>query len=143
VSGEIVTTEGFLDSTVTASIDVASLSTGHEQRDAHVRSADFLDADNHPTMNYSSTGIRRDGANYVVDGELTLHGVTRPVPLSVEVIGTGPDAYGGTRVGFSATASISRSDFGVDIAIPLDGGGVVVSDKVQIELEIEAVLRQN
>ena len=77
----------------------------------------------------------------VVDGELTIKGVTRSVPLTVEVGGFGPDAYGGTRAGFSGTTSINRSDFGVDIQMPLDGGGVVVGEKVQIHLEIEAVLR--
>jgi polyisoprenoid-binding protein YceI len=141
-SGEIVTGEDILDSSVTASIELASIDTGNEQRDDHVRSADFLDVANYPTMTYRSTGIRRDGEDYVVDGELTLHGVTRSVPLAVEVVGAGPDAYGGTRIGFSATATISRGDFGVDISLPMDGGGVVVSDKVQIHLEIQGVLRK-
>ena len=85
--------------------------------------------------------MRVDGDDLVVDGELTIKGVTRSVPLAVEVGGFGPDAFGGTRAGFSASASINRSDFGVDISMPLDGGGVVVGEKVQIHLEIEAVLR--
>ena len=140
-SGEIVTAENFLDSSVTASIDLVSINTGNEQRDEHIRSADFLDVANHPTMTYRSTGLRRDGENYVLDGELTLRGVTRSVPLALEVTGFGPDAYGGTRAGFSATAAINRSDFGVDISPPLDGGGVVLSDKVEIQLDVQAVLR--
>jgi polyisoprenoid-binding protein YceI len=142
VSGEIVTAENFLDSSVTASIDASSLSTGNEQRDGHVRSADFLDVEKYPTLSYRSTGIRPDGENYIVDGELSLHGVTRSVPLALEVTGSGPDPFGGTRVGFSATATINRSDFTIDISVPLDGGGVVISDKVQIQLEIQGVLRQ-
>jgi polyisoprenoid-binding protein YceI len=84
-----------------------------------------------------------DGDQTVVDGELTIKGVTRSVPLAVELNGFGPDAYGGTRAGFTATTTIDRNDFGVDIKMPMDGGGVVVSDKVQITLEIEAVLRQS
>ena len=76
-----------------------------------------------------------------LDGELTIKGVTRPVTFALEVNGFGPDAFGGTRAGFSASTAINRSDFGVDIAMPLDGGGVVVSDKVQVALEIEGVLR--
>jgi polyisoprenoid-binding protein YceI len=77
----------------------------------------------------------------IVDGELTIKGVTRSVPLTVEVGGFGPDAFGGIRAGFSASTTINRNDFGVDISMPLDGGGVVVGEKVQINLEIEAVLR--
>jgi polyisoprenoid-binding protein YceI len=76
----------------------------------------------------------------VVDGELTLHGITRQVPLALEVTGFGPDPYGGTRVGVSATTKINRKDFGIDTDLPLDGGGVVISDTVQISLDIQAVL---
>jgi polyisoprenoid-binding protein YceI len=140
-TGEIVTGADFLDSTVTASVDLNSVSTNNDQRDEHIRSADFLDVTNHPTMTFRSTGVRRNGADYLVDGELSLHGVTRPVELNVELSGSGPDAYGGTRVGFSATSTISRGDFGIDISMPLDGGGVVVGDKIQIAIEIEGVLR--
>src|SRR5215468_6841798 len=119
-SGEIVTGANALDSIV----------TGQEQRDAHIRSADFFDVENHPTMTYRSTGVRPHGDGYVVDGELTLKGVTRDVPLALELNGFGPDAYGGTRAGFTATAEISRSDFGVNWNAAVEGGGVVVSDKV-------------
>jgi polyisoprenoid-binding protein YceI len=141
-SGEIVTGEDLTGSSVTASIDAASIDTGNGQRDNHVRSADFFDVQNYPTWTFRSTGVRADGADLVVDGELTIKGVTRSVPLAVEVGGIGPDGGGGTRIGFSATTTIDRNDFGVDIKMPLDGSGVVVSDKVQIALEIEAVLRQ-
>jgi polyisoprenoid-binding protein YceI len=140
-TGEVVTGADFLSSSVTASIDLNSVDTNNEQRDGHIRSADFLDVANHPTMTYRSTGVRRNGDDYVVDGELSLHGVTRPIELNVELSGSGPDAYGGTRIGFSATTTISRGDFGIDISMPLDGGGVVVGDKIQIALEIEGVLR--
>jgi polyisoprenoid-binding protein YceI len=140
-SGEIVTGADPLDSSVTAEIALDSIVTGQEQRDAHIRSADFFDVENHPTMTYRSTGVRQHGDGYVVDGQLTLKGVTRDVPLTLELNGYGPDAYGGTRAGFTATAEISRSDFGVNWNAAIEGGGVVVSDKVTIQLEIEAVLK--
>ena len=141
-SGVVVTGEDILSSSVTASIDLDSVATGNEQRDQHVRSADFLNAAEYPTMTYRSTGVRRDGADYLVDGELTLRGTTREVPLRLQLGGTGPDTWGGTRAGFSATATIQRGDFGIGGEIPLDSGGVVVSDKIQIQLEIQGVLRK-
>lgn len=139
--GELVTADDVLGSSVTADIDLASIETGAEQRDAHLRSPDFFDTDNHPLMTYRSTGIRQDGEDFIVDGELTLKGVTRSVPLKLELNGFGPDAYGGTRAGFSATAEINRQDFGVNWNAAMESGGVVVSDKVAIHLEIEAVLQ--
>jgi polyisoprenoid-binding protein YceI len=139
-SGEIVTAENPLESRVTAEIELASINTGNEQRDAHIRSADFFEVETYPTMTYRSTGIRPDGDDLVVDGELTLKGVTRQVPLRLELGGFGPDAYGGTRVGFSATGEINRRDFAVNFNAALETGGAVVSDKVTIHLEIEAVL---
>ena len=139
--GELVTAENPLDSSVTAEIDLASIDTGSEQRDGHLRSPDFFDTDNHPQMTYRSTGLRANGDNYVLDGELTLKGVTRSVPLKLELNGFGPDAYGGTRAGFTATAEINRQEFGVNWNAAMEHGGVVVSDKVAIHLEIEAVLQ--
>ena len=92
-------------------------------------------------MTYRSTGVRADGDGYVLDGDLTLKGVTKQVPLTLELNGFGPDPYGGTRAGFTATAEISRGEFGVDFNAALETGGVVVADKVAIQLEIEAVLK--
>ena len=123
------------------SIDMDSIDTRQEQRDAHIKSADFFDVGNHTTMNFRSTAVQTDGADWTVEGELTLKGITKPVTLNLEVNGFGPDAYGGTRAGFSARTEISRKEFGVDIDMPMDGGGVVVGDKITVELEIEAVLR--
>ena len=140
-SGEIVTAEDPAQSTVNASIDMDSIDTRQEQRDAHIRSADFFDVGNHTVMTFRSTEVRTDGADWTVVGDLTIKGVTRSVELALEVNGFGPDAYGGTRAGFSAKTEISRKEFGVDIDMPMDGGGVVVGDKISIELEIEAVLR--
>ncbi|MHB1503817.1 MAG: YceI family protein [Acidimicrobiales bacterium] len=139
--GEIVTGEDPLGSSANATIDMSSIDTGEQQRDDHIRSADFFEVEKYPTMTYTSTGVRRDGDRFVVDGELSLHGVTRQVPLTVELNGFTPDPYGGTRVGFSATAEISRKDFGITIDMPMDGGGVVIGDRVQINLEVEAVLQ--
>jgi polyisoprenoid-binding protein YceI len=140
-SGELVTGEDLLQSTVTATIDLTSIQTGNEQRDQHIRSADFFEVDKYTTMTYRSTGLRAEGDHYVVDGELTLKDVTKQVPLTLELNGFGPDPYGGTRAGFTATAEINRRDFGVNFSAPMESGGVVVSDKIGIQLEIEAVLK--
>ena len=139
-SGVIVTGESALDSSVTATVELQSIDTGNPDRDNHVRSADFFDADVNATMTYRSTGVHLDGDSYVLDGELTLKGVTREVSFDLELGGFGPDPYGGTRVGFTATGEIKHSDFGVDFNAVLATGGVVVGDKVTIHLEIEAVL---
>jgi len=139
-SGELVTTENPLESRVSATIDLPSIDTGNPDRDNHIRSADFFETETFKTMTYRSTGLRVDGDDYVLDGELTLKGVTKPVSLQLELGGFGPDAFGGIRAGFSATGEIKRSDFGVDFNAVLETGGLVVSDKVTINLEIEAVL---
>ena len=140
-SGELVTAEDPAQSAVTATIDLGSIDTRQDQRDAHIRSADFFDVDNHPQMTFRSTAVRTDGADWTVEGDLTIKGITKPVTLELELNGFGPDAYGGFRAGFSAKTEISRKEFGVDIDMPMDGGGVVVGDKIAVELEIEAVLR--
>jgi polyisoprenoid-binding protein YceI len=140
-SGEIITGESPLGSSVTAEIDLASIDTGADQRDAHIRSADFFEVEKYPTMTYRSTGVRADGDGYVLDGDLTLKGVTRPVSLALELNGFGPDPYGGTRAGFTATTEINRRDFGVNFSAPMQNGGAVVADKITIHLEIEAVLK--
>jgi polyisoprenoid-binding protein YceI len=137
--GAIEVADDELASSVVASIEVDSVDTRDAGRDAHLRSADFFDAANHPTMEFRSTGVRAVGDGYVVDGELSLRGVTRPVSLELELNGTTTDPWGGTRAGFSATSTINRRDFGVTFDIP--GDSVVVGDKVGIHLEIEAVLR--
>lgn len=141
--GTIVTTDDPSQSSVTATIKLNSIDTRNEQRDNHIRSADFFDVETHPTMTYSSTSLSGNGENWTLDGDLSLHGVTRRVPLSLELNGFTADPYGGQRAGFSATAEINRRDFGVDISLPMDGGGVVVGDKITVILEIEAVLDQS
>jgi polyisoprenoid-binding protein YceI len=139
-SGSIVTADDPLASSVEASIDLASVDTGQPDRDAHVRSADFFDVEKYPEMTFRSTSVRADGDDFVVDGDLSLHGVTRPISLKLELNGFQPTTpFGDTRVGFSATAEIDRRDFGVEFNAPLEGGGVVVSNKVSIALEIQAI----
>jgi polyisoprenoid-binding protein YceI len=144
--GPIITAVDPLRSEVTATIDMTSIDTANAQRDEHLRSADFFEIDKHPVMTYRSTGIRRDGEDYLMEGELTLKGVTRPVPLRLEVNGFGPDPAApdpeaGARAGFSASGEIDRMDFGVSFNKAVPGGGVFVSEKVQITLEIEAILQ--
>jgi polyisoprenoid-binding protein YceI len=115
----------------------------NEQRNGDVKGENFLDVAKYPTMTYQSTGVRSvSGSDFVLDGELTIRGVTRPVELTAEINGFGPDPYGGTRVGFSATAEIGRSDYGINVDIPLPSGGLVISEKIQITIEVEASLAQ-
>ena len=138
-SGQIVTADDPTQSSVTAEIDLGSINTGQEQRDEHIKSADFFEVETYPTMTYKSTGLRVEAGEYVLDGDLTLKGVTKSVPLHLELNGFGPDPYGGVRAGFTATGEISRSDFNVAFNAPMANGGVVVGDKVTLHLEIEAV----
>jgi polyisoprenoid-binding protein YceI len=138
-SGQLVTADDPLKSSVTAEIDMKSINTSNQQRDDHIRSADFFEVETYPTMTYRSTGIRSEGGEYILDGDLTLKGVTKPVSLRLELNGFGPDAYGGIRAGFTATGEIDRRDFNVSFNAPLASGGVVVSDKIGLQLEIEAV----
>ena len=141
--GTIVTAEDPLASTVTAAVDLSSINTGQEQRDAHIRSADFFEVEKYPTMTFTSTAVKAAEEGFILEGDLTLKGVTKAVAFNLEVNGIGPDAYGGTRIGFSAETQIGRSDFGVSFNGPIPGvpGGVAVSEKVTITLEIEGVLQ--
>ncbi|MFJ8025510.1 FAD-dependent monooxygenase [Streptomyces sp. NPDC096311] len=140
IEGGIVTGDDVFGSSVTVTIDLASIDTNNPQRDNHIKSADFLETEKYPAMVFTSTGIRAKGDDYIIDGTLDLHGVKKDVALATSLEGFGPDAYGGYRAGFSATTEISRADFGIDIAMPLDGGGVVVGDKISISIDIEAIL---
>jgi polyisoprenoid-binding protein YceI len=144
--GQIVTAADPLKSEVTATIDMTSVDTASATRDAHLRTAEFFDVEKYPTMSYRSTGIRPDGDGFLMEGELTLKGVTLPVPLKLEINGFGvdpfaPDLEAGARAGFTATGQLNRMDFGISYNGPIPGGGLAVGEKVQIILEIEAVLR--
>lgn len=132
-----------LDSAVTAEIDLSSIDTRDAQRDEHLRSSDFFSVDEHPKMTFRSTSVKPDGSDFLVSGDLTIGEITRTVDLDLEFNGIGPDPWGGTRIGFSATTEINRKDFGIDFNIPLDGGGFVIGDRVRIALEVEAVLQQD
>lgn len=142
VQGTITVAEDVLNSSVEATIDAASIDTRDENRDNHLRSADFFEVETHPTLNFRSTGIRRDGDDFVLDGDLTIRGTTRPVSLELEFNGAQPNplAEGKPAAGFSAHTEISRKDFGLEWNVALETGGVLVADKIKIVLEIEAGL---
>ncbi|WP_020672827.1 YceI family protein [Amycolatopsis nigrescens] len=137
-SGQVVTGESILDSSVTAEIDAASVSTGVTPRDEHIRTAEYFDVANHPKITFRSTGIRREGEDYFIDGELTWRGVTKPVSLTAEFNGVGPNPANdnATTLGVSAEATIARRDFGIGP----EGNGFL-GEKVKITLEIEAALQ--
>jgi polyisoprenoid-binding protein YceI len=140
--GELVLGADPTDSSVEATIQLASIDTASSDRDAHIRSADFFDVEQFPTMTYRSTGVRRDGNRFLVDGELSLHGVTKAVPLALEVNGfQAHTPFGDSRVGFSATTEVNRDDFGISFNAALESGGVMLANKIQVSLEIEAVLQ--
>jgi polyisoprenoid-binding protein YceI len=143
--GTIVTADDPLQSSVEATIDAGSINTNQEQRDAHIRSADFLDVDNHPEITFRSLAVRATGHQFLVDGDLTIRGVTKPITLELEVNGFTPDPYGGTRAGFTATTEINRQDFEVSYNGPIPGAdnAMVLSDKLTLNIEVEAVLRQD
>jgi len=138
-SGTLTIAEDPLQSKVEASADISSLSTGDESRDAHLKSADFFNAEQNPTVTLVSTRIEPDGDDYILHTDLTINGVTKPVDFELEFEGVSPDPWGGTRAGFSAQAEISRKEWGIEYNMVLETGGVMVGDKVKIELEIQAV----
>ncbi len=130
-----------LQSTVTATVDLASITTGDEGRDGHLRSADFFDTDGgrSPDMSFHSTGIKEDHGDYVLFGDLTVKGVTRQVEFDLEFDGVNADPWGGTRAAFTAETEINRRDFGLEWNVALETGGVLVSDKVKVQLDIQVV----
>jgi polyisoprenoid-binding protein YceI len=138
-SGVINVAENPLESTVEATVDLSSVDTGDAGRDEHLRSADFFSVDAHPQMTFTTTGIKEDGDDYVLYGELTINGVSRQVEFDLEFDGVTADPWGGTRAGFTATAEVSRKEWGLEWNAALETGGVVVGDKVKIQLDIEAV----
>ena len=128
------------DSSVVVTIQAASIDTRSEDRDAHLRSADFLDVEQHPTISFRSAGVRHvKGDHWALDGDLTIKDVTRPVTLDVEFDGTNGDPWGGQRAGFTASTDIEREDWGLTWNVALESGGVLVSKKVRLELEIQLV----
>ena len=127
-------------SSVDVSIDAATIDTREPKRDEHLRSADFLEVERFPHLTFKSTHVVKTGDDTLdVHGDLTIHGVTRPVVLAVELGGQAKDPWGGTRAGFSAKTAISRKDFGLTWNVALETGGILVGDKIEIGLEIEAI----
>lgn len=137
----IVTAENPADSTIEASIDVASVNTNQKDRDAHLRTSDFFLVDEHPTMTFVSTSIDFDGDDFTATGDLTLRGVTKSVVLKGEFGGIITDGYGQTKAGATATTKINRHDFGVSWNNALEAGGMTLGDDVTINLELQVVLQ--
>jgi polyisoprenoid-binding protein YceI len=128
-------------STVEASIDVATVKTGDDQRDGHLKSADFFDVEKFPTMTFKSTNIdSTGGSDYAVTGDFTLHGVNKPVTFAVEDVSEpSKDPWGNHRIGLSATAKINRKDFGLAWNSALETGGILVGEEVTISLEVQFI----
>jgi polyisoprenoid-binding protein YceI len=143
VAGTIEIGENPLESSVAVTIQTASIDTRDEQRDGHLRSDDFFAVESHPTMTYVSRSVRAEGkGRYVVDGDLTIKGVSQPVPLELTFEGGATDPWGGVRIGFSAKAELDREAYGLTWNQALETGGVLVGKKIAIEIEAEAV-KQN
>ncbi len=134
-SGTVTIAEAPDRSSVEAAVDLASVDTNNDDRDNHLRSTDFFAVDDHPTMTFTSTEV----TERALTGDLTINGITRPVTLDLEFHGVAVDAYDTTRAGFSASGQILRSDFGIDFNAPLGMDGMLIGDKVDLELEIQAV----
>lgn len=128
-------------STARVSIDASSINTGNEQRDGHLRTNDFFEIETYPTITFTSTraAVESDGETYQLWGDLTVKGVTREVELTLDYQGTATDPYGNLRVGFEGRTTVNRKDFGLTWNVALETGGILVSDKVKIELDISAI----
>ena len=126
-------------STIELSIDVASVTTGSPDRDGHLRSADFFDAENYPTWTFRSTDVARDGDEWTVTGDLTIKDVTKSVTIEFEETGSAIDPFGNTRVGFEGGVTVNRKDWGLTWNAALETGGVLVSEKVKLEFDISAI----
>jgi polyisoprenoid-binding protein YceI len=141
VSGQIVTGLDPVRSAATAVIATASVNTGNQMRDDHLRSADFFDAERYPQMRFASQALRPVAGYWVLSGELTIRAATRPVDLEVEFLGSDPTGLQGEpRIGFSARATVSRRDFGITFGLVADGAKIVAGDKIDIVLDVQAFL---
>ena len=141
-SGSINVAEVPEESSVEVTIDATSISTSQDQRDEHLRSADFFEAEKYPTLTFKSTSVQADGDAWKVTGDLTVRDVTRPVVLDVEFDGANTTPWGTQAIAFSAQTEIDREEWGLTYNQALETGGVVVGKKVRIELNVEAILRQ-
>jgi len=142
-SGAVTIADNPLESSVVAVIDVAGVNSGEAGRDDHLRNADFFEVDKYPTVTFKSTKVEHEGgSDYKVTGDLTIKDVTRPVTLELEYLGTVASPFGDQRAGFSAHTEISRKDWGITFNMALEGGGVVVGDKIKLDIEAEAILEK-
>ena len=129
-------------SSLNVTIDASSIDTREAQRDGHLKSPDFLDVEKYPQITYRSTKVEKAGdKKFVVTGDLTIHGVSKPVKLDVEELGGGKDPWGNTRVAFSAKARVDRGDFGLKWNQALETGGVLVGEHIDIEIDVEAITK--
>jgi len=141
--GTITFGEDLLDTTAEVTVQMAGLTTNDDGRDNHLRSSDFFETDTYPTMHFVSTGVRETGrGQWVLTGGLTIKGVTHSVDLDVTYEGVTADPWGGERVGFTITGEIDREDWGLTWNVALESGGMLVSRKVKLELEVEASRQQ-
>jgi polyisoprenoid-binding protein YceI len=140
-SATLVAPENPLEAEVTASVDVASIDTKDENRDQHLRSADFFDAETYPTMDFRSTGARIEGDDLFIDGDLTIRGITKTVTFELDFGGFGTDPYGNYKAGASAKTVINREDFGLTWNAALETGGVLVGKDVTITLDLQGALQ--
>jgi polyisoprenoid-binding protein YceI len=139
--GEIVTDADPTRSSVTAFLELASVNTGVETRDNHLRSKDFFDIEQSPMMTFTSNDLRREGEQWVLLGDLTIKGVTKDVELEIDYLGIDTTGMQGEqRIGFEARTLISRADFGISFGLVADGGKVMIGDRIDIVIEVEAVL---
>lgn len=139
-AGTIVVPENIEDTKVEVTIQVASISTQQPQRDGHLRTSDFFDADNFPTITFVSTSLTFDGSDFTLTGDLTLRGVTKSISLKGEFGGVTLDAYGNTKAGFEASTTINRKDYGVMWNAPTEAGGLTLGDDVKIIVDGQAGL---
>jgi polyisoprenoid-binding protein YceI len=135
-SATIVAPENPLEARVEATVDVTSIDTNDAGRDAHLRSADFFDVENFPTMEFHSTGVRIEKGDFLVDGDLTIRGVTKPATFELDFGGFGTDPYGNYKAGATAKTVIDREDFGLTWNAALETGGVLVGKDVTIERDL-------
>lgn len=142
-SATLVAPENPLEATAKASVDVASIDTKDAGRDDHLRSAEFFDAETFPTMEFVSTGTRVDSGDFLVDGDLTIRGITRPVTFEFDFGGFGSDPFGNYKAGASASTTINREDFGLTWNAALETGGVLVGKDVTITLELQGSFQQD
>lgn len=139
--GALTIAENPLESSVSATIDLSSVDTRNDDRDNHLRSGDFFSVENTPTMTFQSTELVEQDGDLVARGNLTIKDVTKLVDLKLEYLGVGSDPWGGSRVGFEGTTTLSRKAWGIDFNIPLEGDKLMIGDKISVVIAVEAVLQ--